>query len=31
MNDTTFIPKPSYEDYVAVDQLARQMAQSQLK
>jgi 1-deoxy-D-xylulose-5-phosphate reductoisomerase len=31
MNDTTFIAKPSYEDYVAVDQLARQMAHSQLK
>ena len=31
MNDTTFIAQPSYEDYVAVDQLARQMAQSQLK
>lgn len=31
MNDTTFIAKPSYEDYVAVDQLARQMALSQLK
>jgi 1-deoxy-D-xylulose-5-phosphate reductoisomerase len=31
MNDTTFIAQPSYEDYVAVDQLARQMALSQLK
>lgn len=31
MNDTTFIAEPSYEDYVAVDQLARQMALSQLK
>jgi 1-deoxy-D-xylulose-5-phosphate reductoisomerase len=31
MNDTTFIAKPSYDDYVAVDQLARQMALSQLK
>ena len=31
MNDTTFIAQPSYEDYVAVDQLARQMAHSQLK
>jgi 1-deoxy-D-xylulose-5-phosphate reductoisomerase len=31
MNDTTFIAQPSYDDYVAVDQLARQMALSQLK
>lgn len=31
MKETTFIAKPSYEDYVAVDQLARQMALSQLK
>lgn len=31
MNETIFIAKPSYEDYVVVDQLARQMAQSQLK
>jgi|UniRef100_UPI00404B763D 1-deoxy-D-xylulose-5-phosphate reductoisomerase len=31
MKETTFIAKPSYEDYVSVDQLARQMALSQLK